>query len=205
MKVYKIGIVDDHVLFSEGISRIISQRADFSLSFSINTLEGLEEIIREQAIDILILDVNVPPGNGIQAIEPLKFAFPGLQIMILTMYQPSDIGLQIRNFTGDAYLLKISGKHIFEEALTSLTEHIPYFDPNIIETTIEAVKDNPYIKLTKREKEIIALIAEGKTSKEIAGKLYLSELTIKTHRKNISEKLGSKGVADLILKTTHMR
>ena len=57
MKVYKIGIVDDHVLFAEGISRIISQRADFSLSFIINTLEGLEEIIREQAIDILILDV----------------------------------------------------------------------------------------------------------------------------------------------------
>lgn len=205
MKPCKIGIVDDHILFAEGVSRIIGQKTEFELVFIQNTLDGLEDIIRSTFIDLLILDINVPPGNGLQKIEILKNNFQDIQILILTMYQPADIGLQMKDFTGDGYLLKISGKQIFEDAISSLANKIPYFDPNIIENTSEKQKDNPYIKLTKREKEIIALIAEGKTTKEIAAKLFLSELTIKTHRKNISEKLGSKGVADLLSKTSGMR
>lgn len=102
----------------------------------------------------------------------------------------------------DAYVLKISGKHILEAAIESMKQNVVYFDPNI--EIIQPVKDGftTQLKLTKREKEIISMIALGKSTKEIASQLFLSELTIKTHRKNISEKLGSKGVADFISKSS---
>ena len=205
MKIYKIGIADDHVLFAEGISRIISQKMEYHLSFITNTLENIHDTIQHHQIDILILDVNVPPHNGIEKIEGLKSRFPELQIMVLTMYQPGDIGLTLKDFSGDAYVLKISGKHIFEEALTNLINRLLYYDPAIVDDYKVSTEVQASVKLTKREKEIIALIAAGKTSKEIAADLFLSELTIKTHRKNISEKLGSRGIAEMISKTSHIR
>ena len=104
-------------------------------------------------------------------------------------------------FIGDAYVLKISGKNILNEAFEHLKTGIKYFDPNIIQ---EKSREDSFInqlRLTKREKEIIALISIGKTSKEIATKLFLSELTIKTHRKNINDKMGTKGIASLLSKS----
>ena len=205
MKKFKIGIIDDHVLFAEGISNIITNNPSYELSFITNSVEELHRLLSNNNIDILLLDINIPPHNGIEMISQLKSFYHNLKIMALTMYQPSDIGLKILQFKGDAYVLKISGKHILEEALLQLTKNERYLDPNIIVNI--PIEDNfaNNLKLTKREKEIIALIADGKTSKEIAAQLYLSELTIKTHRKNISEKLGSKGVADLISKTNQIR
>ncbi len=205
MKKNKIGIIDDHVLFAEGISNIITNNPLYELAFITNSVDELHRLISSNNIDILLLDINIPPHNGIEMISQLKSFYHNLKIMALTMYQPSDIGLKILQFKGDAYVLKISGKHILEEALLQLTKNERYLDPNIIVNI--PIEDNfaNNLKLTKREKEIIALIADGKTSKEIAAQLYLSELTIKTHRKNISEKLGSKGVADLISKTNQIR
>lgn len=205
MKKIKIGIIDDHVLFAEGISNIITNNPLYELAFITNSVDELHRLISSNNIDILLLDINIPPHNGIEMISQLKSFYHNLKIMVLTMYQPSDIGLKILQFKGDAYVLKISGKHILEEALLQLTKNERYLDPNIIVNI--PIEDNfaNNLKLTKREKEIIALIADGKTSKEIAAQLYLSELTIKTHRKNISEKLGSKGVADLISKTNQIR
>jgi DNA-binding NarL/FixJ family response regulator len=205
MKIFKIGIIDDHVLFAEGISNIITNNPSYELSFITNSVEELHRLLSNNNIDILLLDINIPPHNGIEMISQLKSFYHNLKIMALTMYQPSDIGLKILQFKGDAYVLKISGKHILEEALLQLTKNERYLDPNIIVNI--PIEDNfaNNLKLTRREKEIIALIADGKTSKEIAAQLYLSELTIKTHRKNISEKLGSKGVADLISKTNQIR
>ncbi len=205
MKKIKIGIIDDHVLFAEGISNIITNNPLYELAFITNSVDELHRLISSNNIDILLLDINIPPHNGIEMISQLKSFYHNLKIMALTMYQPSDIGLKILQFKGDAYVLKISGKHILEEALLQLTKNERYLDPNIIVNI--PIEDNfaNNLKLTKREKEIIALIADGKTSKEIAAQLYLSELTIKTHRKNISEKLGSKGVADLISKTNQIR
>ncbi len=205
MKKIKIGIIDDHVLFAEGISNIITNNPLYELAFITNSVDELHRLISSNHIDILLLDINIPPHNGIEMISQLKSFYHNLKIMVLTMYQPSDIGLKILQFKGDAYVLKISGKHILEEALLQLTKNERYLDPNIIVNI--PIEDNfaNNLKLTKREKEIIALIADGKTSKEIAAQLYLSELTIKTHRKNISEKLGSKGVADLISKTNQIR
>jgi DNA-binding NarL/FixJ family response regulator len=143
----------------------------------------------------------MPPFNGRDLIPRLKMLYPNMKIMILTMYQPMDIGLDIKEFKGDAYVLKISGKQILEEAFSHLMNQQTYIDPNIVIPAAQTDTSKQKVKLTKREIEIVRLIVAGKTTKDIAQELFLSELTIKTHRKNISEKMDSKGLADLIAKT----
>jgi DNA-binding NarL/FixJ family response regulator len=201
MKKYKIGVVDDHLLFAEGISNIISTKTNMELAFVTGSVPEMNELLQLQPIDFLLLDVNLPPYNGIELLKQLKQDYKELKVMILSMYQPADIKLDMDNFKGDAYVLKISGKHILDEALDSMVNGLQYIDPNILVQVPIQDSFTTQLKLSKREKEIISLIASGKTSKEIAAMLFLSELTIKTHRKNISEKLGTSGMADLISKS----
>jgi DNA-binding NarL/FixJ family response regulator len=118
------------------------------------------------------------------------------------MYQPIDIGLSIAQLNGAAYVLKTSGKIILENALKSiLINDQSFIDPNVQSTP--PIRDNftDGLRLTKREKEIIELLSHGMKNKEIAQQLFLSEHTVKTHRKNIVEKLGAEGVNDLIYKS----
>ncbi len=205
MTKYKVAITDDHLLFAEGISNIIARRSDMQLCFIAPTIDEMNKQLQQEPVDFLLLDINMPPHNGIEVMGRLKEQYPLLKIMILSMYQPMDIGLDVKQFKGDAYVLKISGKEILEEALECMKNGEPYLDPNIVQHKKFEDAFTSQLKLTKREKEIIALIAAGKTTKEIASLLFLSELTIKTHRKNISEKLGTKGMADLISKTIHYK
>lgn len=200
MKIYNIGITDDHVLFAEGLSNIISRNPDLRLSFVAASVPEMFSLLRQHPIDFLLLDINLPPYNGLELLTKIKEEYRGLKIMILSMYQPSDIGLNPANFKGDAYVLKISGKNILEEAIEGMKKGVLYLDPNIIVAHTFEDSFTQQLRLTKREKEIISLIAIGKTSKEIAEALFVAELTIKTHRKNIGKKLGTKNVADLISK-----
>ncbi len=201
MKIYNIALVDDHLLFAEGIGNMLSGKPEFNVSFITSSVTEMFELLKRDSIDILLLDINMPPFNGRALIPRLKTEYPNIKIMILTMYQPMDIGLDIKEFNGDAYVLKISGKQILEEALSHLMNQQSYIDPNIVVPVENADTNKQKVKLTKREIEIVRLIVSGKTTKDIAQELYLSELTIKTHRKNISEKMDSKGLADLIAKT----
>jgi DNA-binding NarL/FixJ family response regulator len=200
MKTYNIGITDDHVLFAEGLSNIISGSSDLQLSFVAASVPEMFSLLRQHPIDFLLLDINLPPYNGLELLTKIKEEYRGLKIMILSMYQPSDIGLNLANFKGDAYVLKISGKNILEEAFEGMKKGVLYLDPNIIVAHTFEDSFTQQLRLTKREKEIISLIAIGKTSKEIAEALFVAELTIKTHRKNIGKKLGTKNVANLISK-----
>jgi DNA-binding NarL/FixJ family response regulator len=196
-----IGLVDDHLLFAEGIGNMLAENAALNISFITSSVNEMFDLLTKQNIDILLLDINMPPYNGMSLIPRLKKEFPNMKIMVLTMYQPMDIGLDIKQFLGDAYVLKISGKQILEDAFRQLMDNQSYIDPNIVVYETKPEVSSQKVKLTKREIEIVRLIVAGKTTKDIAQELYLSELTIKTHRKNISEKMDSKGLADLIAKT----
>lgn len=200
MNTIKIAITDDHIMFADGIANIIAANPDWSLAFIASNTEEMMSRLATEAVDILILDINIPPHNGLVLLPEIQKRFPLLKVMILSMFQPDDVRLVMDDFSGDAYVLKTSGKQVLEKALQHLANNEKFTDPNIVYHPLSAIKQEE-LKLTKREKEIIALIAAGMRTKEIAAKLYLSELTIQTHRKNISEKLGVKGVAELIKKS----
>lgn len=205
MKKYKIGITDDHLLFAQGISNIIVDKPDMQLAFIAESAAQMFILLKQQPIDFLLLDINLAPYNGLELITQLKKEHRNIKIMILSMYQPTDIGLDLSSFKGDAYVLKISGKHILEAALESMKQNKVYLDPNIIIHKPLIDTFTAQLKLTRREKEIISLIALGKSTRDIAEQLFLSELTIKTHRKNISEKLGTKGIGEFVSKAASIK
>jgi DNA-binding NarL/FixJ family response regulator len=201
MKLTNIAIVDDHTLFAEGISNLFANSLEYNFVFISSNAEDCIEKLNVANIDILIIDINLPNMSGLALLTYVKKNHSSIKVLLLSMYQPFDVGIEINTFKGDAYVLKVSGKAILNNALHNLANGNKYFDPNIINTS--TINDNftTDLKLTRREKHIIKLIAEGKTSKEIADQLFLSELTIKTHRKNINDKLGVKSVVELLQKT----
>jgi DNA-binding NarL/FixJ family response regulator len=203
MKRHKVAIVDDHLLFAEGIGRMVSEMPFCELSWIQPNAQKISERIKKTKVDLLILDINISTTeNGLEIATRLIQIHPKLKIMFLSMYQPIDIGLSIAQLNGAAYVLKTSGKIILENALKSiLINDQSFIDPNVQSTP--TIRDNftDGLRLTKREKEIIELLSHGMKNKEIAQQLFLSEHTVKTHRKNIVEKLGAEGVNDLIYKS----
>jgi DNA-binding NarL/FixJ family response regulator len=151
-------------------------------------------------IDLIILDINIPPYNGLDLIPKFKEICPDIRVLILTMYQPCDINLDLETFIGDGYMLKTSGKSVLDESISAILKGDKFIDPEVIKIDNERTKNLKNSTLSKREIQIAKLIVEGKTTKEISTELFISELTVKTHRKNIAEKLKTKGITDFINK-----
>jgi DNA-binding NarL/FixJ family response regulator len=207
MKTFNIAIIDDHLLFAEGIGRIITELPFCKLTWIQSDTSGLVKKIDATGVDLLILDINISPNeNGLDILNKLKQSHPTLKIMLLSMYQPMDIGIELSHFLGEGYVLKTSGKTILENALEQMLLHEKkYIDPNVQNTPTIRDQFTNNLRLTKREKEIIELLAQGKKNKEIATHLFLSEHTVKTHRKNIAEKLGVDGLNELIYQNNRFR
>jgi DNA-binding NarL/FixJ family response regulator len=202
MRKIKIGILDDHLLFSEAISDILKAKLIYDICFVTNSVEVTLSQIAMHKIDLIILDINIPPYNGLELIPKFKEICPDIRVLILTMYQPCDINLDLETFIGDGYMLKTSGKSVLDESISAILKGDKFIDPEVIKIDNERTKNLKNSTLSKREIQIAKLIVEGKTTKEISTELFISELTIKTHRKNIAEKLKTNGITDFINKVS---
>lgn len=197
-----IAIADDHVLFAESLSKLLFSQPEFVLSFAVATADGLPQLLQQHQPAILILDINLPPHNGLQLIPTLREASPLTRILLLSMHQPAEFNLRVEAFEGDGYLLKTSGKEVLQQALHTLSVGTStYFSPDIKWHQGEAQPaTEEFSLLTRREKEISRMISEGKTNRQIAIELHISEHTVKTHRSRIREKLQVNGVGQLLSK-----
>jgi DNA-binding NarL/FixJ family response regulator len=201
-KKQKILIVDDHELFREGIKTIIN-RFEFAkvVGEATNGKEMLE-IIDKCSPDIVLMDIKMPEMNGIEATEQLKQKHPGIYVVALSLYgdeaylesmlEKGVSGFILKNTDSDnlerALKLISNGKNYFSEEL------IPYFTKKYI----GGDQESDHAGLTKREVEVLKLIGEGYSNKEIAEKLFISLRTVKNHRANLNMKTGSKNTAGLL-------
>lgn len=197
----RILLVDDHPFFSEGLMNALRPHPEYIVVSSIQSGNDVMAAVRANEPDVLILDINLPGINGLELLPGLKQKYPQLKIMLLSMYMPADIRLDPEKQPIDAYVLKNSGTDILLAALEQVTAGERFFDPNIQSTNHHA-NDNfsRKLKLSSRELEILQLLKDGYSNKEISQKLFLSELTVKTHRKNIMTKMGARNIADLLRK-----
>ncbi len=197
----RILLVEDHPFFSEGLINALRPHPEYIVVSSVQTGDAVMNAVRLNEPDILILDINLPGINGLELLPLLKQKYPQLKIMLLSMYMPADIRLDPEKQPIDAYVLKNSGTDILLAALEHVTAGERFFDPNIKSTNHHA-NDNfsRKLKLSSREQEILQLLKDGYSNKEISKKLFLSELTVKTHRKNIMTKMGARNIADLLRK-----
>lgn len=201
LSMLRVGIADDHLLFADGIAQLIGQNKRLNLQFIVSNSDDLFRELDLQLPDILMLDVRFGPLDGMEILRAIHQKKLPIKVILLSMFQPSDLGILPEQVVSNGYVLKTSGKEILEEAIETVLSGARYLDPHIFDKKIQADVIKGKMSLTRREQEICSLIASGKTSREIAEILNISELTVKTHRKNIAFKLDSKGMVDLVSKT----
>ena len=194
-------LVDDHPFFSEGLKNALALYPEYLIVGTVQHGNNVLSSIKELKPDVLILDINLPGKTGVELLPQIKKEFPAVKIMILTMYMPADIRINPEKELIDAYVLKNSGTETMLAALEEICTGGKYSDP-IIKTNNHHSQDDfsRKLKLSSREIEILQLLREGYSNKEIAQKLFLSELTVKTHRKNIMAKMDARNIADFLRK-----
>ncbi|SDM72914.1 DNA-binding response regulator, NarL/FixJ family, contains REC and HTH domains [Daejeonella rubra] len=198
----KLIIADDHQLLIEGLISILSEVKDLEILNPVNNGNQLINSLILNPADIVLLDLNMPKLDGIKTLAILRRDFPDLKVIILTNYDQPQLIEEVKKLGAHGYLLKNSPSFILKDAIAKVNQGEFYFEDRVLPE-----KDNsPYFiddfmkkyQLTKREVEIIKMIAKELTSKEIGDSLFISEFTVSTHRRNIMKKLNSKNVAGLL-------
>lgn len=196
---FKILIADDHQIFIDGLLMIF---ADIKFVDEIHVAtNGLEviSILENHSIDLAILDVNMPKPNGFDLCRIILDKYIDTKVMILSMYGDENFMNEFIRMGVIAYVLKNAGKHELLEAIEHVIKGELYISKDL-RSKQEVIEDDfvKSLSLTKREKEIISLLAREKSSQEIADALFISIYTVNTHRKNILHKLGIKNTAGLV-------
>ena len=192
-------LVDDHNLVNEGISRIISSNKNYFVAAQLTNGQEAIDFVRTNEVNIVIMDVNMPGIDGITATLEIKKINPEVKVIGLSMLGDFGTIHKMLESGADGYLLKnTSGEELFN-AISSVLSGKTYLNAELQQIVLKGMhekKNIPY--LTKKEKEVLKLIAKGLTNKEIAVNLRNSEETIKSHRKNIMSKFDIRNTAELV-------
>lgn len=193
-------IVDDHPMVIEGLKTLLAGESKIHIKNHFTNGKDTLNFLKNNTCDIVLLDVNLPDINGVEMVGMLLNLRPTMGILGLSTYsEPSIINQMIRNGV-KGYLLKNATSNELVEAISSVHQGKFYFGSEIQKILADSVtqvnKDVP--KLTRREKHILELIAEGKTTNTIADQLFISPLTVETHRRNLMQKLEVSNAASLI-------
>ncbi len=197
-------IADDHQLFADGILQILDAEKMFGEIFTVkNGKEAVNKALTED-IDCVIMDINMPELNGVESTKLIKREKPFIKILVVSMQCDPAIVNKMLKAGADAFINKDTGKGELLKAIKKVMENEKYISPEISfnlfthfnERSVHII--DPDKHLTSREIEIVRYIADGLTNHEIADKLFLSKVTVDTHRKNILAKLNLKNTASLI-------
>ena len=207
MAPYSIVLADDHVLVRQGLKRILEGMADLEVVGEANDGLDLLNLLKHLAPDLVILDIFMPNLRGIEAIHEIKKIRPEAKVLILTMHKDREYLYLALSAGAKGYLLKEDAdKELFsaiEKVRHGRTYISPHFSDGVADDLVQIGKgDTKAIldidPLTPREREVLKLIAEGKSSKEIAQLLFISVPTVNNHRANIMEKLNLNKATDLV-------
>jgi RNA polymerase sigma factor (sigma-70 family) len=207
MNPIRILVADDHGVVRKGLRLQLEQHADFAVVGE--AVDGREAVrlAEELKPDVVIMDIAMPNLNGIEAAGQIAKKRPSTGVVILSMH--SDETYLVRALTAGAkgYLLKDNADADLARAVRAVAQGKPFFSPAIAETLLEdylrqlqqrGLQDS-YDLLTDREKEVLQLLAEGRSNKEVATLLNLSPYTVETHRTRIMQKLNLHSTADIVL------
>jgi DNA-binding NarL/FixJ family response regulator len=199
MTPYLIVLADDHILFRRGVKKIIEEVDDFQVVGEAN--DGLEllDLLKKTSPDLVILDIAMPNLRGLEAAREIKGLYPQVKVLLLSMHKKK-IFLQQGVAAGvDGFLVKEIADTELVQAIQAIRKGQKFFSPLISGKLADLVRQPEATDpLTKREKEVAKLLAEGRSSKEIAELLYISKYTVRRHRDNIMRKLELKSLADLV-------
>jgi two-component system response regulator NreC len=203
----RILIADDHVIIRSGLRLLLEQQPDFKVVAEANDGREALQMVSKYHPEVAILDIGMPQLNGIEATRQIVAEEPSTQVVILSMHADEGYVLRALKAGAKAYIVKNSAEADLIRAVRSVAEGKSFFSPVIskmlLEDYVRQVREkkveDSYDLLTPREREVLQLVAEGRSNKDVANILNLSLHTVETHRGNILEKLGLHGVPELIL------
>lgn len=201
-------VVDDHQIFLDGIVSLLSDEPNIKIAGTAHNGKEAVEAIRNSNVDVVLMDINMPEMDGIEATKALRKIHPDIKILMLTMHSEPRFIKECLEIGAKGYVLKNISKSDLLKAIDAVYNDKSYLDQDVQEKLISSIssgeeeEDRNYDELaaqiTQRELEILQLIALGLTSQDIANKLFISKNTVETHRKNMLAKLNVNNTAALL-------
>lgn len=200
----KIGIfvVDDHYMVIEGIRSLLQNEKTVDWMGHATNAESCLSFLKLHEPDVILMDVNLPDKSGIDLCKEVKQLYPAMAILGLSTFNQQAIIKNMIDNGALGYVLKNATKEELMEAINSVLKGKVYYSFEVL-SSLRKPEPNQFL-ITRREKEVLLLIAEGLTNAEIAEKLFISVPTVNTHRKSLLEKFEVKNTAMLIAKATKL-
>ena len=207
MSLIRVLVADDHQLYRAGIKAQLEDNQDISITAEASDGAAILQQLAQHPVDIVLMDIDMPGINGVEATRLVKKQYPTIKILILSMYDELDFILKVLKAGASGYLLKDAENLDLASAIRALAIGSSYYSEKISARLCDYLAevtpppssipaDVP--QLTRREKEILQLIGEEFTNVEIARKLFISDNTVFTHRRNLLSKLNARNTAGLI-------
>jgi len=206
MKRIKIIICDDHPLITEGIHSFITQKEDMEVVATASSAAELMNILPLKMADVLLLDVNLPDENGIDVCMEVKKKYPDIRILGLSNFNERSVIVRMLNNGASGYLVKSESVNVVEQAIRHIYEGGLYFGKEA-QSTLNSLTKTELMEtppITKREKEVLQYLDEGLTSTMIAEKMFISSLTVDSHRKNLLRKFNVSKTISLVQKAKEL-
>ena len=199
-------LADDHKMVTEGFSLLLSNQPDIKVVGTAKNGEEVIELIDKLDVDVLVLDIEMKGMNGVDATRILKAENPNLKILIVSMYKSA---AYISNLVGlgvNGYIQKDKESGELVEAIRNIHKGDLHFGRDVANTLFSGIREESQreedsknnVVLTKRETEVLKLIADGMSTPQIAKKLFIANSTVETHRRNVIDKSGVKNSKELI-------
>ncbi|TRW23081.1 response regulator transcription factor [Flavobacterium zepuense] len=192
----KVVIAEDHQSLIDGIKIFLEYENDITVVGEANDGERLIEIVRSKQPDVILTDIRMPKIDGITAARLLKKEFPYCKILAFSMFEQDEAAVQMQEAGASGYIMKNASLKTVLSAIRGVMTGETYFDDSLKKQHHKNNEND--VPLSKREKEIVKLVGEGKTSQEIADVLFIGKTTVDTHRKNILKKLNLQGKSELL-------
>ena len=207
MKPIRVLLADDHKLIRAGLVLVVQQQPDLSVIGEADDGRQAVQLVESLKPDVVVMDIGMPNLNGIEAARQITASRPDTAVVILSMHADEGYVLRALKAGARAYLLKDSATTDLVQAIRAVVEGKSFFSPAVSKVLLQDYMrklrrtgaEDSYDLLSPREREVLQLVAEGKSNKEVANLLNLSTYTVETHRAKIMQKLNLKGVPELIL------
>ena len=207
MNPIRVLLADDHKLIRAGLRLVVDQQPDLSVVGEADDGRQAVELAKSVKPDVVVMDIDMPNLNGIEAARQIRDIRPDAAVVMLSMHSDEGYVLRALGAGARAYLLKDSATTDLVQAIHAVVEGKSFFSPAVSKVLLQdymrklqrSGAEDSYDLLSPREREVLQLVAEGKSNKEIASLLNLSVYTVETHRAKIMQKLNLKGVPELIL------